>query len=109
MATRRFVNETPFQGNDSNFNEVRQFPREDKTKAAEYMRSVLLKLKVDKSVALLEHELDKVLAIADKDPDGPSELKFGNCRCYHPPSIGFCIFGLCVTGGKWYIEIKFNF
>ena len=102
---------TQFQLENPEYYHEKKFALSDVTKAAEYMRGVLLKLKVDKSVSEIEHELDQVVSYINTKDIGDDRRGFGNCRCYHPPSMGFCIFGLCISGGLRPPEltIKANF
>ena len=38
-----------------------------------------------------------------------TEEKFGDCKCIHPPSMGFCFLGICVgKGGGNQVKLTFN-
>ena len=50
-----------------------------------------------KSDACLCAELNTHLKIADLLVQGGEDRKnFGNCKCSNPPSMGFCVEGMCV-------------
>jgi len=49
----------------------------------------------------LHEELKQTLMIAKQIVEGTAgedRKNFGNCNCTNPPSMGFCIQGMCVTG-----------
>ena len=45
----------------------------------------------------LANELLQILSKAEDLVNGGEDRKnFGNCKCTHPPSMGFCVEGICV-------------
>ena len=53
----------------------------------------------------LHDELKDTLSVAKQIVEGTAgedRKNFGNCKCTHPPSMGFCVEGLCV-------KANFNF
>jgi|TARA_R110001592_G_scaffold261060_2_gene525869 hypothetical protein len=47
----------------------------------------------------LANELLQLLnKVEDLVNGGDDRKNFGNCKCTHPPSMGFCVQGMCVWG-----------
>ena len=54
-----------------------------------------------KSNGTLAKELKNILDKAEDLVGGGEDRKnFGSCRCTHPPSMGFCVEGMCIKA-KW--------
>ena len=46
----------------------------------------------------LEREFNTMLSNPDHDIYDPDKLGLPNCQCTHPPSMGFCKWGMCMWG-----------
>ena len=54
-----------------------------------------------KSNGTLAKELKNILDKAEYLVNGEEDRKnFGSCKCTHPPSMGFCVEGMCIKA-KW--------
>jgi hypothetical protein len=54
-----------------------------------------------KSNGTIAKELNNFLAQAEDLVNGGEDRKnFGSCKCTHPPSMGFCVEGMCIKA-KW--------
>ena len=64
---------------------------------------------INKEASCLAREFNHFLSLASElvtkdvvEDRGQDRKNFGNCNCTHPPSMGFCVEGMCVRA-------KFNF
>jgi len=64
--------------------------------------------KVDTTKEKIEAKITTLNTWSDRDEDGNSRKKFGDCNCTHPPSFGHCIFGACVSVFRTGLKITIN-